>query len=159
MKIGKTTLRKIITTLGISDEGGAIAETALTAPFLALLIYGSVEFARVAYASIEVVNAARAGVSYGAQSGLTASDSAGIIWAATHDGANVPGMSVTSVNLGYICSDGSTPTGSPPACGNGLHLQETVAVQTQVSMDPLVHIAGLPTTYTLTGSAIQKCYQ
>jgi Flp pilus assembly protein TadG len=52
MKIGKTTLRKIITTLGISDEGGAIAETALTAPFLALLIYGSVEFARVAYASI-----------------------------------------------------------------------------------------------------------
>ena len=160
MRIGKTTLRSIIRALGFSEEGGAIAETALTAPFLALLIYGSVEFARVAYAAIEVTNAARAGVSYGAQSGLTASDTAGIQWAATHDGVNIPGMTVLTPVLAYSCSDGNAPSGSPLTCTHpGAHLEETLTVQTKVTMDPLVHIAGLPTTYTLYGSAVQNCYQ
>ncbi len=160
MRHGKTTLRKIIRALGIGEEGGAIAETALTAPFLAVLIFGAVEFARVAYASIEVTNAARAGVSYGAQSGLTASDSAGIIWAATHDGVNIPGMTVSTPVLSYTCSDGNATVGTPPACTHaGAHLEETVTVQTQVTMDPLIHIAGLPRTYTLYGTAVQNCYQ
>jgi hypothetical protein len=159
MKIGQTSLRKIITAFGISDEGGAIAETALTAPFLALLIYGSVEFARVAYAAIEVTNAARAGVAYGGQSGLTASDTAGITWAATNDGVNIPGMSVSNIGISYTCSDGSAPVGTnPPVCTTG-HLEESLTVQTQVSMDPLIHVAGLPTTYTLYGTAVQKCLQ
>jgi Flp pilus assembly protein TadG len=160
MRNGKTTLQKIIRALGIREEGGAIAETALTAPFLALLIFGSVEFARVAYAAIEVTNAARAGVSYGAQSGLTASDTAGIKWAATHDGVNIPGMTVSNPVLGYTCSDNSATSGNPPTCtNNGAHLVETVTVQTQVTMDPLIHVAGLPTTYTLYGTAVQTCYQ
>ena len=155
----RTTLRKFIRALGIREEGGAIAETAMTAPLLVVLVVGSVEFARVAYASIEVVNAARAGVSYGAQSGLTASDTAGITWAATHDGVNIPGMTVTNVSLGYTCSDGTAPTGTPPACSGTAHLVETVSVQTQVKMNPLIHVPGLPATYTLNGSAIQNCYQ
>lgn len=160
MRKAKTTLQKIIRALGVREEGGAIAETALTAPFLALLIFGSVEFSRVAYAAIEVTNAARAGVSYGGQSGLTASDAAGITWAATHDGVNIPGMTVSTPVLGYICSDGSAATGTPPACSNnGAHLEETVTVQTQVTMDPLIHMPGFPRTYTLYGTAVQKCLQ
>ncbi len=155
----RMTLRKFFRALGIREEGGAIAETAMTAPLLVVLVVGSVEFARVAYASIEVVNAARAGVSYGAQSGLTASDTAGITWAATHDGVNIPGMTVTNVGLGYACSDGTAPTGTPPACSGTAHLVETVSVQTQVRMNPLIHVPGLPATYTLNGSAIQNCYQ
>ena len=155
----KTLLRKLIRAIGIREEGGAIAETALTAPFLALLIYGSVEFARVAYAAIEVTNAARAGVSYGAQSGVTASDTSGIQWAAQNDGVNIPGMTVNTPVLGYVCSDGSAPTGTPPACGNGLHLEETLKVTTQVTMDPLVHLPGFAKTYTLYGTAVQKCQQ
>ena|SRR5579863_2332639 len=160
MRIGKTALRRIIRACGVREEGGAIVETALTAPFLAVLIFGSVEVSRVAYAAIEVTNAARAGVSYGAQSGLTASDTSGIQWAATHDGVNIPGMATPVVTLAYSCSDGSTPTGTPSACtNNGAHLLETVMVQTQVTMDPLVHVAGLPKTYTLYGTAVQTCYQ
>lgn len=159
MRNGKTTLRKLVRVLGISEEGGAIAETAMTAPLLMVLVVGSVEFARVAYASIEVVNAARAGVSYGAQSGLTASDTAGITWAATNDGANLPGMTVATPVLGYTCSDGNAPTGTPPACSGTAHLEETVTVQTQVIMNPLIHVPGLPATYTLNGSATQKCYK
>jgi Flp pilus assembly protein TadG len=158
MRIKKTILRKFIRALGRREEGGALVETALTAPFLAVLILGSVEFARVAYAAIEVTNAARAGVSYGAQSGLTASDTAGITWAATHDGANIPGMTVTNVALGYVCSDGSASTGATTDCSTS-HIEETVTVQTQVTMNPLIHVPGLPATYTLNGLAIQKCIQ
>jgi len=145
--------------LGVREDGGALAETAMTAPLLIVLVVGSVEFARVAYASIEVVNAARAGVTYGARSGLFASDAAGITWAATHDGVNIPGMTVAAPILGYTCSDGNAPTGTPPACSGTAHLIETVTVQTQVKMNPLIHVPGLPATYTLNGSATQNCYQ
>jgi Flp pilus assembly protein TadG len=131
----------------------------MTAPLLIVLVVGSVEFARVAYASIEVVNAARAGVTYGARSGLFASDAAGITWAATHDGVNIPGMTVAAPILGYTCSDGNAPTGTPPACSGTAHLIETVTVQTQVKMNPLIHVPGLPATYTLNGTATQNCYQ
>lgn len=158
MRIGRTALRKFIRALGVREGGGALAETAMTAPLLVVLVVGAVEFARVAYASIEVVNAARAGVSYGARSGLTASDTAGITWAATNDGVNIPGMTVTNIALGYVCSDGSASTGASTDCANS-HIEETVTVQTQVKMNPLIHVPGLPATYTLNGSAIQKCYQ
>ena len=133
-------------------------ETALTAPLLVTLILGSVEFARVAYAGIEVTNAARAAVSYGAQNGGTASDTTGITWAATHDAADVTGISVSGVSLGYVCSDGSASTGLNTDCANS-QVEETVTVRTQVTMDPLVHVPGLPKTYTLYGTASQKCLQ
>jgi Flp pilus assembly protein TadG len=152
------TLQKLTRALGIREEGGAIVETALTAPMLLALVMGAVEFSRVAYAAIEVSNAARAGVSYGAQSGLTASDTAGIIWAASNDGVNIPGMTVATPILGYTCSDGTAATGTPPSCTSA-HLVETVTVKTQVTMDPLIHLPGVPRTYTLYGSAIQKCLQ
>ena len=48
------------------ESGGALVETALTMPLLVILVLGAVELARVAYAAIEVSNAARAAVSYGA---------------------------------------------------------------------------------------------
>ena len=70
MKMGRTMLQDLSGSWRESEVGGSLVETALTAPLLlTLLIFGSVEFARVAYAAIEVTNAARAGVSYGAQSG------------------------------------------------------------------------------------------
>jgi hypothetical protein len=32
-------------------------------------------------------------------------------------------------------------------------------VQTQMTMDPLVHVPGLPTSYTVSGQASQVCLQ
>ncbi len=50
-----------------TEKGQALVELALTFPILVMLFVGAAEFARVVYASIEVSNAAMAGVSYGAQ--------------------------------------------------------------------------------------------
>ena len=49
-------------------------ELALVVPVFIALLLGAAEFARLAYAGIEVSNAARAGVAYGSQSSTTAAD-------------------------------------------------------------------------------------
>ncbi len=67
------------------DKGQAFVELALVLPIFILLLVGAAEVGRIAFASIEVSNAARAGVSYGAQNHATASDTTGIQTAATQD--------------------------------------------------------------------------
>src|ERR1700734_3835484 len=74
-----------------TTAGGAIVELALVLPIFSALLLGSAEFARLEYASIEVSNAARAGVAYGSQSSATASDFTGMQTAATNDGPNITG--------------------------------------------------------------------
>ena len=49
------------------------------------VLIGAAEFARAAYAYIEVSNAARAAVQYGAQNDATALDTAGMLTAAKND--------------------------------------------------------------------------
>lgn len=140
------------------ESGGALVETALTMPLLVILVLGAVELARVAYAAIEVSNAARAAVSYGAQNGGTASDTVGITWAATQEAANLSSLSIASITRSYICSNGNASTGLNTDCPNS-HIEETLTVKTQATVDPLIHLPGLPLTYTLHGTASQKCLQ
>jgi hypothetical protein len=111
--------------------------------------------ARVAYAAIEVSNAARAGAQYGAQNGFTASDPTGIANAAAADAANMSSLSTTS-SYTCICSDGTSSTCQPTDCTNS-KIEQTLTVNTQATFDPLIHLPGLPTRYTLKGRAIQKC--
>jgi Flp pilus assembly protein TadG len=137
------------------ESGGALVETAITAPLLMLLVVGAAEFSRVAYASLEVTSAAKAGVSYGAQQGGMAGDTTGITYAATNDAADVTSLKVTSVSSQYACSDGSTFNAG---CSTG-HIEQTLTVNTQATIDPLIHVPGLPTTYTIDASASQLCQQ
>ncbi len=140
-----------------NEAGQALVETAVIFPILITLLLGTVELARVVYAAIEVSNAARAGAQYGAQSGFTASDTTGIATAATSDAANLTGLSVTS-SYSCVCSDGSASTCQPTDCTNS-RIEQTLTVNTQVTIDPIIHLHGLPTTYTLKGQAIQACAQ
>jgi Flp pilus assembly protein TadG len=139
------------------EAGQALVETALIFPVLIALLIGAAELARVAYAAIEVSNAARAGVQYGAQSGATASDSTGIATAAANDAANLTGL-VTTSSYSCVCSDGTASTCANTDCANS-HIEETLTVNTVETINPLIHLHGLPRTYTLKGKAIQKCVQ
>ena len=140
-----------------AESGSALVETAAVLPLLITLLLGAAELARVAYAAIEVANAARAGAQYGAQSGFTASDTTGISTAASADAANLTGLTTTS-SYTCACSDGSASTCQPTDCANS-QIEQTLTVNTQASVDPLVHLPGLPTQYTLKGQAVQKCVQ
>ena len=137
--------------------GGALVELALVVPVFTVLLVGAAEFARLAYAGIEVSNAARAGVAYGSQSSTTASDITGMQTAATNDSPNVSGLSATATEF-WSCSNAPcTQSSTPPTCtGTGNHLLNYVQVRTTATVDPLIHVPGLPTTYTLRGLAIMR---
>lgn len=139
------------------ESGQALVETALLFPVLIALLVGTLEMARVAYAAIEVANAARAGAQYGAQNGYTAQDATGISNAAADDAANLTGLTTTSSHA-CVCSDGTASTCQPNDCPSS-HKEETLTVNTQVTFDPVIHLPGIPNTYTLKGQAIQKCVQ
>jgi Flp pilus assembly protein TadG len=142
------------------EGGGALVETALTLPLLVMMITGAAEFSRVAYASLEVVSAAKAGVSYGAQTGGTATDLTGITYAAQHDAGNVTSLKVLSATSTYSCSNPSDdPAGGANTGCAASHMQQTLTVATQATIDPIIHLPGLPTTYTIQGQASQLCLQ
>ena len=141
-----------------SDEAGqSLVEAALSISLLIGIVVGAAEMARVAYAAIEVANAAHAGAQYGAQSGYTASDTTGIATAASREAANLTTLTTTS-SYACSCSDGSSSTCANTDCASS-HLVQTLTVNTQVTINPVIHIPGLPTTYTLKGKAVQRCLQ
>ena len=143
-----------------AEEGSSLVELALTMPILLLLVLGAAEFGWVAYAAIEVANAARAGVSYGCQTSATAGDIAGIQNTAAADAPDIT-LGTTTVTTSCICSNGNAAAGgcgSPTACP-GSEIETILTVQTQATVIPLIRVPGIPTSLTLHGQAVQKVLQ
>ncbi len=142
------------------DRGQALVELALMFPIFILLLIGAAEFGRLAYAAIEISNAARAGASYGAQSHITASDFTNIQLAATQDALNVSGVSATAADS-CACSSGGSVVCSTAltSCPSPNRIIEYVQVNTTGTIDPLFHYPGLPTTFTLNGQSIMRVQQ
>jgi Flp pilus assembly protein TadG len=135
--------------------GGALVELALIVPLFTVLILGGSEFATLEFDSIEVSNAARAGVAYGSQSSVTAADTAGMRTAATNDAPDVAGIAASASEF-WACSNAlATHYTSSPTCTSG-HVLNYVQVSTSATVSPLVRVPGLPTTYALAGLAIMR---
>lgn len=135
-------------------RGQALVETALVFPILVTLLLGAVDLATVAQASIAVTNAARAGAQYGAQDGFTAQDATGIATAASNEASSL--TITTSSSYACVCSDGTSSTCLNTDCASS-HMEETVTVNTQATITPAVHLPLLPSTWTVTGKAVQRC--
>ncbi|HEV2325668.1 MAG TPA: TadE family protein [Terracidiphilus sp.] len=154
-KTARLTLRACLKKLACR-RGQSLVELAVSVPVLGLLIFGSVETAKVIYASIELSDAAMAGVQYATRNPIAAADSNGIQNAAAADAPNLA-INTTS-SLSCICSDGSASNCQPIDCPTS-NIETIVTVQTQSTIDPMIHIPGLPNTYTVQGQAIQKVLQ
>jgi Flp pilus assembly protein TadG len=150
------------------DCGTNLLEMALLTPFLLLLLLGIIEVGRYAELSIQVANAARAGVQYGAQNLVTAADITGIENAAANDGQSVPGLQVSPPSDGYSagyvlcgCSGGSTiPSATCPAtCTAPSHQVVYVQVNTKGVFGSLFNYPGLPSSLTVTGKAQMQVAQ
>lgn len=138
------------------SRGQALVEFALIIPTLIVILIGAGELARLAYAAIEVSNAAHAGVSYGAQNSSTAADFTGMENAAALDAQNVPGFTATAKDV-CTCANGtavSSCDSAPTACGDSFIVY--VQVNTSAQFDPLFHCPGLPKTYTVRGQAMMR---
>ena len=156
MRNGNLQLRSLLKAHPCGEAGQALIETALTLPLLILLLIGSVELVRVVYAAIEVSNAAKAAVQFGAQNVTTAQQGASIQASATNDAANLTLGQTTIVNSCACASGGvTTAVACGTTCSTGYSL-ETLTVTTQTTFDPIIHLPGLPTTFNLYGHAVQE---
>jgi Flp pilus assembly protein TadG len=138
------------------ERGQSLVETALVFPVLITMLVGAVEMARVARASIAVANAAKAGAQYGGESGFTAQDSTGIATAASNEASTL--SVTTSSSVACSCSDGSASTCLNSDCSNS-HIEETLTVNTQSTVNASIRLPGLPTSFTVKGQSIQRVVQ
>ena len=143
-------------TRGRRDLGQALLELTLLLPIFLLLLIGTVEFGRLAYASIEVADAARAGVQYGAQSNTAAANNAAIQQAATYDAPDIKGLTAVATHTCKCSSGAASANCLASDCATGTHLVEWVQVNTTAVVDPLFHLPGLPNIFTLKGQAIMR---
>jgi Flp pilus assembly protein TadG len=140
-----------------SESGNALFELALGIGVLATVVIGSVEFGRIAYASIEVNDAARAGASYGAESRTYAADNANVTNAAKKDAPDVTNMTATATYW-CKCADGSASTCGATDCTSS-RILEYVTVNTTAGVKALFYVPGLPRSYTVTGNAVMRVEQ
>lgn len=141
----------------LEDSGQALIEVAVSSMLLVVLLLGACVCGILEYDAIEVTNAARAGVQYGAQSRTSSADIAGMQRAALLDGANVSGLSATATHF-CSCSDGSASTCSGGDC-SASHIVEYVKVNTTVTVTPPFHFPPLPQSFRLNGQAIMNVGQ
>ena len=151
------------------EIGQAFVELALVLPIFLLLLVGAVEVGRLAYAAIEVSNAARAGVSYAAQShttaALDATNSAFIMQAATQDAPNitilsaVPSNSCSCESSAGVFTTSSCTSINTNNCASPSRIVLYVQVQTSAKVDTLFHFPGIPKTVTLGGYANMRVQQ
>jgi Flp pilus assembly protein TadG len=144
---------------GEGEAGQALVELALSMSVLSLVLLGAVEFGRMAYVSIEVTNAARAGVAFGSLNNSNASNLTGIQNAANAEAANLQLGTTTAVVTG-ICSNGNACTGTGGKCQSTdcstSQIEGILTVQTQTTFNPVIHAPGFGGSFTLYGYAQQK---
>ena len=144
------------------EEGSALVELALSLPMLCIMLLGATEFARIAYAAIEVTNAAHSAAVYAASSQAAVADTTGITNAANVDSPNLTGgnaISISTPTTSCTCSD---TTYTPTSCTDNTTCQNhhasmitAVTVQTSTTFSPAVTIPGFKPTITLTGQSTE----
>ncbi len=143
--------------LARADSGSAIAELAVIAPLLVLLLIGLIEVGRFAQYSIVVANAARSGAQYGAQNLGTAADLTGMAAAARNDAQNITGLSATAVQF-CRCADGTSSTCLPTDCGTS-HRLVFVQVDATGTFTSILHFPAVPASQTITSRATMRVAQ
>jgi Flp pilus assembly protein TadG len=135
-------------TLVRCESGTSLVEFAIVLPFLALLLIGLIDFGRYTYDAVLAANAARAAVQYGAQNLQKAEDKLGMKAAAAADAPNLPGLTVTPNPYCSVSGVNATCT----TAGAVAYVQ----VVATGNFTPLVKYPGLPSTVTVTGSALMR---
>ena len=125
-------------------------ETALLFPVMLLLCCGTMDFARVVYAGIEIAGAARAGVQFGAFTPGNSGNTSGMTQAALADAADL-GSSVTASASNFCTCSGSTVACSS-TCSGGAP-DGYVSVTANYTFNSVIPYPGMPRTVSLSRTA------
>lgn len=140
------------------SRGQSTVELALIMPVLIMILLLGMDFGRLFYASIAVNNAAWAGAQYGAQNLTAAANSSGMVTAALADGVNITGLTVPTATQ-CTCKPGSSVARCPANYCTYNSDATFVQVGTQAPFHTLATYPGIPSSITLTGSAIMQVQQ
>lgn len=147
------------------NTGNATLELALAFSVLAApLMLGASETAFMVYDSIEVSNAAHAGAMYGMYSQTFATNTTQIQAVAQAEASDLNGQLTVTPAVYFACSAApsgthySTQAAATQACGTGSsnHSLEFVQVATSATINPPLHVPGLPNTWTLRGFSVME---
>jgi Flp pilus assembly protein TadG len=133
-------------------KGQAMAEMAAVVPVLLLLLLAAIDFGRLYYTNIEVVDAARAGAQYGSQSVISAADASGMKAAAARDASDLTGMQATASQC--TCMTGSSVKACPTDYCTSNPSATFVEVDTSATFKTIVSYPGIPHSLTLGGKAV-----
>ena len=86
-------------------RGAAMLELVLLIGILLLILFGTIDFSRLFYSAVTVMDAARAGVQYGMQSSAHAADMSGMETAANENAQDL-GANVSSTAERFCRCDG-----------------------------------------------------
>jgi Flp pilus assembly protein TadG len=149
------------------ERGSAVIELAIFLVFLGpLLIFGTAELASLAYASIEISNAAHAGAMYGMQSSTYAANTSVIQTAAQAEAADFGSSLTVTPTIYYACAlaqggtQYSTQAAATSACaGSGNHVLEFLQVKTSATVTPPFHVPPLLASYAVSGISVMEVQQ
>jgi hypothetical protein len=153
----------------LSERASSLVETSLLSTFVLIpLLLGAIDFGRGYYVSIEVANAARAGVQYGAQNQVTLQDTTSIVKAAEDEAPDISTTCGAGKNACWVsgyplaqwgceCSNqpsalGGTLNSSSCSCPSG-HAVNFVWVQTKATYTPMFNFLALFPDITLNSEA------
>ena len=137
------------------SAGQAMVELALVVSVLSMVLVATCDFARLFYLSVEVNNAARAGVQYGAQNSSTAVDVAGMRQAALNEAADITGLTA-SPSTYCQCANGSSVACASAAVSCPNDRRTYVSVTTTATFTTLLNYPGIPSSVTVNGSAVMR---
>jgi len=144
---------KLLISFRNDQRGSSLIEAALLIPLLLMLCCGVMDFARVVYAGIEVANASRAGVQYGALTPGNSGDTTGMAQAAANDAADLGSSNVTATASNFCECVGGTDQVSCSTTSCGTTPSGYVSVTTNYTFNTLVHWPALPQSIVLSRTA------
>ncbi len=130
--------------------GTSFIETAILIPAMLLLCCGTMDFARVVYAGVEIASAARAGVQYGALTPGNSGNTTGMTQAALADAADLGSTVTASASNFCTCNGATVPCSS--TC-SGATPDGYVSVTANYTYSTLLPYPGLPQTVLLSRTA------
>jgi Flp pilus assembly protein TadG len=143
------------------ESGQGTLELALCLPLFLLLILGTAELANIAWASVQLNNAAHAGAQFGSQSRANAADTTDIENAAKNEAPRLITSASTQVTPTQACScitaaGGTTSNGCETLteCPSPDIIMDNIQVTVHATVTPIIHYPGLPASYTMNAIAI-----
>ena len=139
------------------EAGSAAIEFGLLAPFLVLLVVGTVEIGSSVYQAMQAQNAAEAGAVYASKYGFDTAGIANSVINATGAASIAANPAPTSF-CGCPTAAGISEMDCSSACAEGGAPGQYLRINAQITHAPLVSLSGLVTPVTISGQAIVRIY-